>query len=766
MDWQDPPTKRARKDAPLSISTTRPDTMSSEPPTPSLPFSTFLSNSMHRTQRMPVLSDKKLMVYDKVERPPLSTGYEDNAWRRLQYAIHCIQQHKACEESLEVLYQLSENLCQYELVENLYQRLRLECQTHLENEFADLSKKECEGVVFLETVNKLWTDHCDQTSQLRCLFLSMDRMYLSSMTKTASIWNMATELFRASYLGDPTVREKLIRNILLQIQQERDQEAINTTLLQSVIKMLMDLSLYHSELEDCLLQETRLYYQTEGDRLLKTMPMSEYLEHCSKRVHQESSLRVKKYFNKSSKAALTTIVEEELLSKRVSSILDKGFEYFMENNLEDDVSLLYRLLKKVNKIDMCVKYFINYVKQKGTFILQHHSVTKDPISVLANFHRKIVGMAHHSFEKDERIMSGMKDGVEYYVNLRQNNVIELLARHTDAVLRNNKTDEKLLEGMPFFRALQGKDLFEELYKRDLAKRLLLEMTNRNAEKLMLNHLKKECGAAYTSKMEGMLRDIKCSNELMHEFKTKINENEVNTLEFKANILTHGFWPSYSPVNSLLPEEFVRVQELYQEFYTTKFTGRRLAWQHALGVCEVSAHYPLGNKKLVLTLLQTVVLLLFNHEATTLSFSHILATTQLDELELLRTLKSLACGPHKVLIKMPEGEDVEPTDTFTWNASFVSEQYRVQMNTNTLNEVIESNATLHQTVLISREQQVDAAIVRTMKSKRTLLHTLLMSEVMRQVRFLVTAQEVKKRVEVLIEKEFLERTDKDGYVYLD
>lgn len=64
----------------------------------------------------------------------------------------------------------------------------------------------------------------------------------------------------------------------------------------------------------------------------------------------------------------------------------------------------------------------------------------------------------------------------------------------------------------------GKDVFAVLYKRDLAKRLLLEVMNRNAEKLMLAKLKKDCGVAYTSKLEGMLRDIKHSNELMNEFK--------------------------------------------------------------------------------------------------------------------------------------------------------------------------------------------------------------------------------------------------------
>ena len=78
---------------------------------------------------------------------------------------------------------------------------------------------------------------------------------------------------------------------------------------------------------------------------------------------------------------------------------------------------------------------------------------------------------------------------------------------------------------------------------------------------------------------------------------------------------------------------------------------------------------------------------------------------LDELELRRTLKSLACGEHKLIVKSPEGESVDDTDTFTYNEGYASSLQRVRMNTDKLKEVIESNTTVSRTVLISREQQV-------------------------------------------------------------
>lgn len=56
----------------------------------------------------------------------------------------------------------------------------------------------------------------------------------------------------------------------------------------------------------------------------------------------------------------------------------------------------------------------------------------------------------------------------------------------------------------FFRFIHGKDVFEAFYKKDLAKRLLVgKSASVDSEKSMLSKLKAECGAAFTSKLEGI-----------------------------------------------------------------------------------------------------------------------------------------------------------------------------------------------------------------------------------------------------------------------
>lgn len=73
--------------------------------------------------------------------------------------------------------------------------------------------------------------------------------------------------------------------------------------------------------------------------------------------------------------------------------------------------------------------------------------------------------------------------------------------------------------MQIFRFINGKDVFEAFYKKDLAKRLLMgKYASIDAEKAMISRLKTECGAQFTSKLEAMFKDMELSKELTAEFK--------------------------------------------------------------------------------------------------------------------------------------------------------------------------------------------------------------------------------------------------------
>ena len=71
--------------------------------------------------------------------------------------------------------------------------------------------------------------------------------------------------------------------------------------------------------------------------------------------------------------------------------------------------------------------------------------------------------------------------------------------------------------------LQGKDVFEAFYKKDLAKRLLLgRSASTDAEKNMITKLKTECGSQFTNKLEGMFKDTDLSRDIMMSFKSSVS----------------------------------------------------------------------------------------------------------------------------------------------------------------------------------------------------------------------------------------------------
>ena len=103
------------------------------------------------------------------------------------------------------------------------------------------------------------------------------------------------------------------------------------------------------------------------------------------------------------------------------------------------------------------------------------------------------------------------------------------------------------------------------------------------------------------------------------------------------------------------------------------------------------------------------------------------------------------------------------------ASVASPLFRVRLNAAQLRESSSNSASdesrrIGEAVDQDRAHAVDAAIVRIMKTRRSLAHKLLARELAAQLRFAVAGPALKKRVESLIDREFLARDEADPSVY--
>ena len=171
------------------------------------------------------------------------------------------------------------------------------------------------------------------------------------------------------------------------------------------------------------------------------------------------------------------------------------------------------------------------------------------VDELLEFKEKLDHFVHECFHNNEKFGNILKDSFEHFINHRSNKPAELIAKAMDARLRTGNKEaseeelEKILDKLLLlFRFIHGKDVFEAFYKKDLAKRLLVgKSASVDAEKSMLLKLKQglsasippisltffsECGTIFTSKLEGMFKDMELSRDIMTAFdQVSINRSD-------------------------------------------------------------------------------------------------------------------------------------------------------------------------------------------------------------------------------------------------
>jgi len=715
---------------------------------------------------------KKLVIKPFKEKPKLPADFEERTWAKLKEAVTAVHAKQPVACSLEELYRAVEDLCVHKLGSSLYARLQQVCDVHIAARLRSLQGRAADPVIFLSLMDAIWQDHCSQMLTIRSIFLYLDRTYVIQTSGVRSLWDLGLQLFRTHLESGSEISRKVVAGLLSLLEKERQGEAVDRILMKNLLRMFTSLQMYTDYFEKPFLERTTSFYATEGVRYMQQTDVPEYLLHCDTRFQEESE-RCAHYLDPATRKALISVVERELLERHTQAILEKGFAALMAAHRLPDLKRMHTLFARVGRLDLMKAALSDYIKKTGKDLIMDEEKDADMVNLLLESKLKLDTILVESFSRNETFGNAIKDSFEHFINLRANRPAELIAKFIDAKLRtgNKGTSEEELEMtldrvLTLFRYIQGKDVFEAFYKKDLAKRLLLgKSASIDAERSMITKLKTECGSQFTNKLEGMFKDIDLSKDFMSSFRTSSTaRTELPTgIEMNIHVLTQGYWPTYAPVEVNLPHEINKYQDIFREFYLSKHSGRRLNWQNSLAHCVLKTHFDKGVKELSVSLFQTIVLMLFN-TSDRLSFQHIHEATGIEDKELRRTLQSLACGKVRVLTKEPKGREVADTDEFIFHSQLNEKLYRIKVNSIQLKETIEENAATTEKVFQDRQYQIDAAVVRVMKTRKTLSHTLLISELFKQLQFPIRPADLKKRIESLIDREYLERDKANPKVY--
>ena len=141
----------------------------------------------------------------------------------------------------------------------------------------------------------------------------------------------------------------------------------------------------------------------------------------------------------------------------------------------------------------------------------------------------------------------------------------------------------------------------------------------------------ECGSGFTHNLESMFKDMDLAREEMLSYNSILAERDSKPpVDLSANVLSSAAWPTYPDVPVNVPISVSKALSNFEHHYKTKYQGRKLTWKHALSHCQLRARFPKGNKEIVVSGFQAIVLLLFNdvHDGSSLSYEHIQASTGL------------------------------------------------------------------------------------------------------------------------------------------
>lgn len=133
----------------------------------------------------------------------------------------------------------------------------------------------------------------------------------------------------------------------------------------------------------------------------------------------------------------------------------------------------------------------------------------------------------------------------------------------------------------------------------------------------MTKLKQEYGYAFTSKLEGMLKDLKTSDSLKEQWKSwqeeKLKKKKCEKLPFDLNVqvLTYGYWPSVMNSSLNLPSYIQIGCKDFNEFYYSKFEGRSLMWMYNMGSSDIRANGYSKKYDFVVSSYQMGILLTLN-----------------------------------------------------------------------------------------------------------------------------------------------------------
>lgn len=694
------------------------------------------------------------------------------------------------------LYTIVYNMCTQKMSdcsEKLYTRYKKVFEAYIQGDVLP-SLRESHDAFFLKDLVYRWKNHKLMTKWMKKIFNYLDRYYIVRYNMP-NLESVGIECFRSTVYEELKVKAR--QAVLKEMEKDREGEIVDTDLLRDTLSIFQEVGMgnmdaYKNDFEVYMLECTGEYYQKCATMWIQQDSTPDYLKKAEIRLLEEEA-RVDKYLHVEGKSNLLKEADGKLLEQYQDVLLNKedsGMYVMLSGERLDDLGRMFRLFSRLTDgLEPMATLFKNYIIDSGLGLIQSmndgmetkkktqsskdtvdHSFIRQSLSL----HDRFSDILSTCFDSSPIFHKALKEAFESFCNksVRGHSVPELMATFSDAVLRKggasklaeDDVDSVLDKLVKFMDYISDRDMFSEFYRKKLARRLLHSTScGEDAEKAMLSRLKQQCGQQFTSKMEGMVLDLHLAREKEKEFKSWLEKNKyVIPFDMNVTVLTTGHWPTYQPLEMNLPDPMVQSLEQFSKFHDELNQSRKLTWHLSLGNVILKATFG-KTYDLVMSPAQAMILMCFDEiPGTSASFVELEKMTKLPEEDLAKLLHSLCLNKYKLLTKSTSEKTILKTDSFSINNAFSDRARRIRIQA----PPVDDRKKVKEDVDKDRKFAVEAAIVRILKSRKTANHADLMNEVISQLQKMFTPdiKVIKKSIESLIERDYLERDGQNPQIY--
>ncbi|WAQ93638.1 CUL2-like protein [Mya arenaria] len=626
-------------------------------------------------------------------------------------------------------------------------RLYQETKTFLENHVKTLHQSvlDCNEENLLTVYQRHWDQYSQGASFLNQLYGYLNSTFIKKQKysdadinyggfaveltdQMLEIGELALDTWK-KFMIEP-IKEQILVLILNEILSDRNGGSVNQTVLHGVITSFVEveqykkkgpLQLYEEIFEQQFLSETGQFYRSEAAKLKDECTCSEYMEKVIKKL-QDEDFRSRKFLHPSSYGKVTHECQQRMVADHLFFLHGECHDMVQAEMLQD-LENMYMLLKPIHGgLQHLVQEVESHIRATGLDAvkrLKGDNVPNQFVESMLQVHSKFTELLKKVFRSDQQFVGALDKLAKYCDNL-------LKKSHKGT--SETELDEKLASCITVFKYLDDKDVYQ----------------------------RQACGYEFTNKLHRMFTDISVSSGLQDEFNTALKETTTDLgLNFSMLVLQAGAWPlgqSNLPTFAI-PQELEKSVSEFEKFYNKKYNA------------ELKLNYL--KKPYIVTMgsFQMALLLMFN-TSDVISFTTMADHTKLGEKEMNKQLQSLLDA--KLITTPTEGEMCSQSQ-FELNMNYANKRTKFKITAAVQKESQQEMEQTRSAVDEDRKMYIQAAIVRIMKARKVLKHTLLIQEVISQAksRFAPNVAMIKKCIEALIDKQYLERTQNatDEYSYI-